>query len=114
MLAEATAELLRRRHLIPGRGGIYHLSADGHTSRYEFAKSIICVMREIPGTGEGWASVTPVASDQYAPLPAKRPHNTVTSKERVKKAFGVEIPHWERQLENFLQQFAGSSARRSA
>jgi dTDP-4-dehydrorhamnose reductase len=113
-LAEATAELLRRRDLIPGRGGIYHLSADGHTSRYEFAKAIIRIMRGFPGAGDGWASVTPVASDQYPPLPAKRPHNTVTSKERAKKVFGVEMPHWERQLENFLQQFAGSSARRSA
>ncbi len=113
-LAESTAELLRRRHLIPGRGGIYHLSADGHTSRYEFAKAIIRIMQGISGAGDGWASVTPVTSDQYPPLPAKRPRNTVTSKERVKKAFGVEMPHWERQLKDFLQQLAVSAARRSA
>jgi len=113
-LAEATAELLRRRHLIPGRGGIYHLSADGHTSRYEFAKAIIRMMRGISGDNDGWARVTPVTSDQYPPLPAKRPRNTVTSKEQVKKAFGVEMPHWERQLEDFLQQLAVSTARQNA
>ena len=113
-LAEATAELLRRRHLIPGRGGVYHLSAGGHTSRFEFAKAIIRIMRRISGDNDGWANVTPVTSDQYLPLPAKRPHNTVTSKERVKKAFGVEMPHWERQLEDFLQQLAVSTARRNA
>jgi dTDP-4-dehydrorhamnose reductase len=64
-LAEATAELLRRKDLIPKNSSIYHLSAAGHTSRYEFAKAIIRFMQEVLGTTVGWASVKPITSDQY-------------------------------------------------
>ena len=109
-LAKATAEILGKSGRFPDNSGIYHLSADGHTSRYEFANAILRITRGISGAGDGWASVTPVTSDQYPSLPARRPRNVVTSKEWVKKAFGVEMPHWERQLEEFLRQHAVSAA----
>lgn len=102
-LAESTAELLRRRHLIPGHGGVYHLSASGHASRYEFARAIIRIMQEISGTPGGWAEIRPITSDQY-PLPARRPRNPVTDKSEIKRVFGVEMAHWEFQLRSFLTQ----------
>lgn len=105
-LAEATAELLRRRDRIPGHCGIYHLSAAGHTSRYEFAKAIIRVMQEVSGTSESWAGVRPITSDQY-PLPARRPRNPVTNKDKVQRVFGIEMPGWDAQLRSFLAQPAG-------
>lgn len=100
-LADSTAELLRRRHLIPGHGGVYHLSASGHTSRYEFAGAIIRIMKEISGTPGGWAEIKPITSDQY-PLPARRPRNPVTDKSKIKRAFGIEMPPWRKQLEDLL------------
>jgi dTDP-4-dehydrorhamnose reductase len=96
-LAVATADLLRHKDLIPGHKGIYHLSAAGHTSRYEFAKTIITIAREFTEPSGDWASVKPITSDQY-PLPARRPGNPVTNKDKIKRLFGVEMPHWESQL----------------
>jgi len=107
-LAEATADLLRRKDLIPAHSGIYHLSAAGHTSRYEFAKTIIRIMREVSGIADGWASVKPITSDQY-PLPAKRPRNPVTDKDKVQRVFGVEMPRWEDQLRDFLAGLSGTA-----
>lgn len=105
-LAQATAALLRRReHLEIGNHGVFHLSADGATSRYEFAKAIIQGMAEVSGTIDGWARVKPITSDQY-PLPAIRPLHPVTNKGKVKRVFGIEMPHWKSQLQSFLSELA--------
>jgi hypothetical protein len=64
-LAEATAELLRRKELIARHSGVYHLAAGGHTSRYEFTRAINDIMKEVSGMPEGWANVRPITSDQY-------------------------------------------------
>jgi dTDP-4-dehydrorhamnose reductase len=103
ILARSTADLLRRRELAAGKNGIYHLSAAGHVSRFAFAQYIIGTMRAISGTAEGWASVRPITSDQY-PLPAKRPRAPVTSKEKIKRVFGVEMPTWQEQVQAYLEE----------
>jgi dTDP-4-dehydrorhamnose reductase len=108
-LAEATAELLRRKELITRHNGVYHLTADGVTSRYEFAKAIIQVMSEVSGVTDGWARVKPTTSDQY-PLPAIRPLHPAMSKSRIKRVFGIEMPSWQLQLEDFLRDLAASGA----
>lgn len=107
-LAQATAELLRRKDLIPGHSGIYHLAATGHTSRYDFARSIVRIARELSGEHDGWARVKPITSSEY-PLPAKRPVHPVTTKEKIKRVFGIEMPHWETQLRAFLAEIAHHS-----
>lgn len=43
----------------------------------------------------------PTTSDQY-PLPIQRPHYLVTNKVKIKRAFGIEVPHWEDPLRAFL------------
>jgi dTDP-4-dehydrorhamnose reductase len=100
-LAQATVELLRAWERTPGDSGIYHMAAAGHTSRCDFARSIIRIARELSGVHTGWAQVIPIASSEY-PLPARRPAHPVTTKDRIKRAFGVEMPHWEEQLRSFL------------
>lgn len=100
-LAVATAELLRRKELITRHSGVYHLAADGHTSRYEFTRAIIDIMKEVSGIPNGWASVKPTTSDQF-PLPARRPRRPVMSIEMIKRVFGIEMPLWETQLRDCL------------
>jgi len=107
-LAQATAELLRRKELIPGNSGIYHLAATGYTSRYDFARSIVRIARELSGEHDGWARVKPITSSEY-PLPAKRPVHPITTKEKIKRVFGIEMPHWEVQLRAFLAEIAQHS-----
>ena len=104
-LAQATAELLRKRDLILHHGGIYHLAAGGHVTRYEFAKAITDTMKNISGKAGGWAKVNPITTDQY-PLPARRPRNPIMSHDKLKRIFGIEIPRWERLLRDCLEPLA--------
>jgi dTDP-4-dehydrorhamnose reductase len=106
-LAQATAELLRRKELIAWHSGVYHLVAGGHTSRYAFARAIIDIMKEISGIPDGWAGVKPIATNQY-PLPARRPPHPVISTDRIKRVFGIEMPRWEDQLRSCLRDLAGT------
>jgi dTDP-4-dehydrorhamnose reductase len=103
-LAQATADLLRDPDRVRSHGGVYHLSAGGETSRYEFAAAIVRIMKEKSGARNRWAEIKPITTERYPPLPARRPPNTVTSKERVKQTFGVEMSGWKQQLEDFLRQ----------
>lgn len=106
-LAEATAELLRRKELVTRHSGVYHLTASGHTSRFDYARAIIDIMEEVSGIPNGWASVKPTTSDQF-PLPARRPRRPVMSIEKIKQVFGIEMPRWETQLKAFLAEFSTS------
>ena len=112
-LAASTAELLRRRELLAANSGIYHLSAPGHASRYELATTAIGIMRELSGTADGWARVKPITSAEY-PLPARRPPRPVTSKDKIRRVFGVEMPPWKTQLRNYLAHRAGAAERGTA
>ena len=107
-LAEATADLLRRKDRVLGHSGMYHLAASGHASRYEFANEIIRIMQDVSGQPGGWAKVRPITTDQY-PLPARRPRPPVMSKDKVKRILGVEMTHWKDQLRAFLVSLSGAA-----
>ena len=96
-LAESTAELLGKAKRLKEETGIYHLSASGCTSRYDFAKKIIEMARQLSGEQAGLATVRPTTTADY-PLPAVRPLNAATSKNKIKRVFGIELTDWEIQL----------------
>jgi dTDP-4-dehydrorhamnose reductase len=104
-LAQTTSELLGKVRRTKEETGIYHLSAAGYTSRYDFAKRIIEIARQLSGEKEGWATVRPITNAEY-PLPAKRPLNAATSKEKLKRVFGIEMPVWTEQLDSYLHELA--------
>lgn len=107
MLANATASLLRKQELITRHSGIYHLSATGTTSRYDFAKAILHHMKKMSPASANLATVTAIKTDQY-PTPAKRPLHLTTNKDKIKSVLGIEMPRWEDQLEMFMNEhFAG-------
>jgi dTDP-4-dehydrorhamnose reductase len=91
-IAEATARVLRAG----GPEGLYHMSAIGRTTWFNFAQAILHkVAIDTP--------VVPIRSDQY-PAKAKRPRNSVLDNARLKQAFGVSLPGWESQLEQVISQ----------
>lgn len=100
-LAESTAELLRNLTLHTVQSGIYHLSAQGYTTRFNFAKRILEIAREISRGTVGAPTLRPITSAEY-PLLAARPLNAATSKEKIKHVFGIEMPDWEDQLRSYL------------
>ena len=77
--------------------GVYHYSNEGETSWYGFAKAIF----ELSKTN---VNVKPIPSEAY-PTPAKRPKYSVLDKLKVKKTFGVGIPHWEESLVEALNAY---------
>jgi dTDP-4-dehydrorhamnose reductase len=71
--------------------GVYHLTAQGHTTWYGFTKAILnhsSILKK--------PLVTPIRSDEY-PLPARRPSNSVLSCERLIDNF-CGLPGWEKAL----------------
>ena len=58
---------------------------------YDFAKEIF-KLAEID------CKVNPIATEQY-PTPAKRPRNTLMSKDKIIEEFSVEILDWKKSLE---------------
>ena len=108
-LAEATAELVRQEAQARERAGIYHLSALGYATRHAFAKRIFEVGSALSGAEFPQPTVRPIRTEDY-PLPAARPLNCPTSKEKVKTIFGVEMSHWATQLEACMAQLLSRSA----
>jgi dTDP-4-dehydrorhamnose reductase len=96
-LAESTAKLLGNADDALENTGSYHLSAIGYVSRFEFAKKIVEAAQEVFGDGKGWATVRPIRTADY-PLPAARPLNCATTKEKIKRVFGIEMSDWRLQL----------------
>jgi dTDP-4-dehydrorhamnose reductase len=114
-IARATVEILSQLIYREGGlgslsavGGIYHMSAAGETSWYEFAKSILdevsCAPQGLPwvvAATNGMPLVTqrviPITTEAY-PTPARRPAYSVLSTERIYRSFGVRIPTWRKQL----------------
>lgn len=67
--------------------GLYHMTAQGHTSWHGFAEAILAhasVVRK--------PALTPIATEEY-PLPASRPKNSVLSCQRFINTFN-ELPCW--------------------
>lgn len=75
--------------------GLYHMSCQGDTSWYEFARAIL----ERIGSQ---TQVTPVPNDHY-PTPFTRPENTYLINANLQARALDQMPHWEQALAEYLQ-----------
>ena len=88
-LADATALLIRDH---PNASGIYHLTAAGETSWYEYAEAIFAeayklgLIKKIPLQRR-------VASTNW-PTPAKRPNNSRLDCSALARDTGITLPDW--------------------
>lgn len=73
--------------LYRGNEGIYHFSDEGVCSWYDFAVEIA---RE---AGRDTCRIEACRTDEY-PSKVRRPAYSVLDKTKIKKTFGLEIPHW--------------------
>ncbi|MDM8567336.1 dTDP-4-dehydrorhamnose reductase [Candidatus Halobeggiatoa sp. HSG11] len=96
IIATATAHILAQLNSplypldIEGLSGIYHLTCNGQTNWYEFAKSIIAQYEQQP-------NILPITTDDY-PAPAQRPMYSVLSNDKLAKTFGIVLPNWDNGL----------------
>lgn len=76
--------------------GLYHITNNGTASKYEQAKY---VLEKI-----GWKGTLETAKTKDFNLPAKRPHFSKLSSEKVEKLLGERIPDWESGIDRYLEE----------
>ena len=91
-LAGAILEIIKNKEFkeISQATQIYHYSNKGEISWYDFAKEIFKIAKVD-------CKVNPITTQQY-PTPAKRPKNTLMSKDKIAEIFSVKIPDWKESL----------------
>jgi dTDP-4-dehydrorhamnose reductase len=117
-IAEATARIVMDEwqragaELFAGRTAIYHMTAGGQTSWYDFAVAIIerarCCKDRSRWLGKAISErplkvrrIVPIDTKDY-PTPARRPAYSVLSNARLQATFGVKLADWRIQLETAL------------
>ncbi len=98
LLAKVTTDILQT--MLPAaqdaaRYGTYHLAASGETSWHAYAQYVIAgaLQRGAHLTCKP-ESIEPIPSSAY-PLPAPRPANSRLNTEKIRSAFGIELPAWQ-------------------
>jgi dTDP-4-dehydrorhamnose reductase len=94
-LAEIIIKLIAKEEAIKG-SEIFHYSNSGECSWYEFAQLIV----ELSGQK---SKVIPILEEEY-PTVARRPKNSVLSKEKLKKFLNIEIPTWEEGVKKCIRE----------
>lgn len=74
-----------------GNEGIYHFSNEGVCSWYDFAQEIATAV------GHTGCKITPCHSNEF-PSKVTRPSYSVLDKSKIKRTFGVDIPHWRESM----------------
>jgi dTDP-4-dehydrorhamnose reductase len=88
--------------------GIYHMTAAGETTWYDFAERILELASSRSRSADWLRAATgdrplivrkivPIATSDF-PTPARRPAYSVLANRRLKHSFGISLPHWEMQL----------------
>lgn len=73
---------------------LFHYSNEGVCSWFDFANAIFILSHSD-------IKVNPIATHKY-PTPAKRPHYSVLSKNKIKEVYQIEIPFWKNSLSNII------------
>jgi dTDP-4-dehydrorhamnose reductase len=89
MIAAAVPEAIRR-----GGSGLFHLSAQGETTWYRFARAIF-------EDTKIEAQLSAIPSRDY-PTPARRPRNSMLDNTKLEQHFGMRMPPWEAGLREVL------------
>ena len=98
-IAQVTAQLITQwRSGHPGPWGVYHLTAQGETSWFGFARAIAA---HLHSQGKTVATLHPIPSSAY-PTPAQRPLNSRLDCSRLQQDWQVQLPTWQAALEQCL------------
>ena len=101
MAPTSTSALAANMHrlLVTDQFGVYHMSCDGETTWYEFAKRIL----DLAGSE---TKVTAVPND-FFPTTFVRPESTYLINAALRSSGLDQMPHWEDALADYLRARAG-------
>jgi dTDP-4-dehydrorhamnose reductase len=98
-IALATRKILKqylRDEADPSLSGIFHLTCQGKSSWYDFAKEILNISSTSKNT-----QLLPIPTSEY-PTPATRPLYSLLSNDKLEKVFGFKMPHWNDALKDCM------------
>jgi dTDP-4-dehydrorhamnose reductase len=84
-----------------GGSQIYHFSNNGKCSWFDFASEIVSISNID-------CDINPISSNQYKKMKAKRPKNSVLSKEKVQSRFDIKIPNWDESLKKCISTLSNT------
>ena len=109
LIADVTAHAISQTLQQPAKAGLYHLTAAGEASWFDYAQYVLALARQARPQGVKTAAggVQPIASSQY-PAAARRPLNSRLDTRRLQAVFGLTLPHWQageaRVLEEIIER----------
>ena len=104
LLADTSAHMIRHTLVNPALSGLYHVAAAGETSWHGYAAHVIEAARArgIPIRLRPEALIA-IATADY-PTPAARPLNSRLSTDKVRRTFGLHLPHWSVGVDRLLDE----------
>jgi len=107
LLADVTAHALRSAMSKPELGGTYHAAAAGETSWHGYTRTVIEWARAqgLP-VRVAAGRVVAVPSSAYLSA-ARRPLNSRLDTRRLKRTFGLTMPHWQPGVLRMLAEVQG-------
>jgi len=102
LIADVTAHVIPKALNAVGRSGIYHLTASGEVSWYEYACYVIDQARNM-GHSLQVVKVNPIPTSEY-PTPAIRPLNSRLNCAKLRNTFDLHLPDWKVGVNRMLQE----------
>jgi dTDP-4-dehydrorhamnose reductase len=104
LLADVTAHAIRQATNDEALSGLYHLVAAGETSWYGYASLVLEYARNTGRQLKVQPDAIKAVPTSAFPTPAQRPHNSRLNTQKLRHAFGVELPHWENGVTRMLTE----------
>lgn len=109
LIADVTAHAISYyfQHATPSLlNGIYHLSASGETSWFNYAQYFI-EQAKLKGEAFQVQQILPIPSSQF-PTAAQRPLNSRLNNQKLQSVFNLTLPHWQQGVNHALSEILGS------
>ena len=105
LIADVTAHAISQTLQQPAKAGLYHLTAAGEASWFDYAQYVLALARQARPQGVKTAAggVQPIASSQYLAA-ACCPLNSRLDTRRLQAVFGLTLPHWQAGVARVLEE----------
>lgn len=105
LLADVTAHALLRVRATPALAGTYHCVAGGETSWFGYARFVIEAARAAGQPVKVAPDAVRAIPTSAYPTPAARPLNSRLATAKLREAFGLVPPPWQRGVERVLAEW---------